>query len=251
MMFTVNHTYTKKQIYQLLAVPVERQNGNWDTGYRQYEGDFYIFANIGIPGRTGHDYTNYWDGDLLHWEAKAGTHTAMPSIRKLLSGDPGQKIFIFTRTNDMDPFTYEGTGRVESYVGERPVKIVWAFDGEENFVDTPPETPGQVFPGRYWEGGAIKVWVNKYERDRGARRECIKHFGAICQVCELDFITRYGKIGAGFIHVHHIVPIASINAQYLVDPVNDLVPVCPNCHCMLHKRIPAYTVAELKELILD
>jgi 5-methylcytosine-specific restriction protein A len=250
-MFTVDQSYTKKQIYQILEVPDERRNGNWDTGYRQYEGDFYIFANIGIPGRTGHDYTNYWDGDLLHWEAKAGTHPGMPSIQQMLSGDPAQRIYVFTRTNDMDPFTYEGIARVDSFTGERPVKVVWRFDDDLNYLNTAPETPGQVFPGRFWEGGMVKVLVNKYERDRGARRECIKHFGPICQVCEMDFEKRYGSLGQGFIHVHHIVPVSLITREYLVDPVNDLIPVCPNCHCMLHKKSPAYAVAELKKLIIN
>lgn len=247
-MFTVDQTYTKKQIYELLKVPTERRKGNWDTGYREYDGDFYIFANIGIPGRTGHDYTNYWDGDLLHWEAKAGSHTAMPSIRKLLSGDLNQRVFIFTRTNDMDPFTYEGIGQVDDYAHQRPVKVIWKFDNEENFINQAPETLGQVFPGNYWEGGMTKVLVNKYERDRGARRECVKHYGAICQVCEFDFEKHYGNLGKGFIHVHHIVSLSSITKKYKVDPLTDLIPVCPNCHCMLHKKIPAYTVDELKKL---
>jgi len=40
--------------------------------------------------------------------------------------------------------------------------------------------------------------------------------------------------------------ISSISKGYEVDPENDLVPVCPNCHAMLHRHDPPYTVAELK-----
>ncbi|WP_422678748.1 hypothetical protein [Christiangramia echinicola] len=37
--------------------------------------------------------------------------------------------------------------------------------------------------------------------------------------------------------------------EYNVDPIRDLIPVCPNCHFMLHKRTPAFTIEELKNMI--
>ena len=43
--------------------------------------------------------------------------------------------------------------------------------------------------------------------------------------------------------------ISTIGKEYLVYPKTDLVPVCPNCHSMLHKRKPAYSVQELKNII--
>jgi 5-methylcytosine-specific restriction protein A len=61
----------------------------------------------------------------------------------------------------------------------------------------------------------------------------------------------YGEIGRGFIHVHHVVPISSIGESYKVDPAKDLVPVCPNCHAMLHrgKGGKVLTVEELRAKI--
>lgn len=58
----------------------------------------------------------------------------------------------------------------------------------------------------------------------------------------------YGEIGRGFIHVHHKVPLSSIGKEYELDPIKDLVPVCPNCHAMLHRKEPPYDVNDLKEL---
>jgi hypothetical protein len=58
--FKENAEYSKKDIYNLLDVPLEKQRGAWDTGYREYGGDIFIFANVGVPGRTGHDYDNHW-----------------------------------------------------------------------------------------------------------------------------------------------------------------------------------------------
>ena len=51
----------------------------------------------------------------------------------------------------------------------------------------------------------------------------------------MDFEETYGELGRGFIHVHHLVPISSIGKTYQIDPINDLAPVCPNCHAMLHR----------------
>lgn len=105
--------------------------------------------------------------------------------------------------------------------------------------------------GTYIEGMGQQVLVNRFERSPEARRVCIAHHGCTCQVCDLDFTEKYGDLGAGFIHVHHRVPIASIGTSYRVDPVNDLIPVCPNCHAMLHRREPPLEIDELRAWVHD
>nr|WP_299167514.1 HNH endonuclease [uncultured Allomuricauda sp.] len=101
---------------------------------------------------------------------------------------------------------------------------------------------------KFLEGKSKKVSVNIFERNSIARAKCIEHFGCKCQVCEFDFSNRYGKIGAGFIHVHHLVDISTIGKEYELDPITDLIPVCPNCHAMLHKKKPSITIEELKNI---
>ena len=101
----------------------------------------------------------------------------------------------------------------------------------------------------YNEGAVMQVTVNRYERNRDARDRCIESKGCKCAVCGMDFEQTYGSIGKGFIHVHHLVPISSIGEEYVIDPINHLVPVCPNCHNMLHRKEPPYTPEELKEII--
>lgn len=103
--------------------------------------------------------------------------------------------------------------------------------------------------GHFVEGAIRTVTVNSYERDQTARRFCIDHHGTICRVCGLDFESMYGEIGRGFIHVHHNKPLASLGREYIVDPINDLVPVCPNCHAMLHQKSPPFTIDELKKIL--
>lgn len=99
------------------------------------------------------------------------------------------------------------------------------------------------------EGSQKSVVVNRFERDPKARAKCIKYHGKRCSVCDIDFSEVYGDIGEGFIHVHHIKPLSELKRKYIVDPINDLIPVCPNCHAMLHKFKPVGTVRELKKLM--
>lgn len=101
------------------------------------------------------------------------------------------------------------------------------------------------------EGTTKPILVNIYERNPLARKKCIEHFGAKCVVCGFDFEEKYGVLGKGFIHVHHVIDLATIGKEYEVDYTQDLVPVCPNCHAMLHKRKPAYKVEELIAIIKE
>ena len=103
-------------------------------------------------------------------------------------------------------------------------------------------------PETVFEGAKKEIVVNSYERNREARSRCIAERGCKCAVCGMDFEKKYGEIGQGFIHVHHIVPLASIGKEYELDPVKDLIPVCPNCHAMLHRRNPPYSIEELKRI---
>jgi len=99
------------------------------------------------------------------------------------------------------------------------------------------------------EGAAKTVTVNQFERNADARRQCIAHHGSICTVCGFDFEKTYGPMGRGYIHVHHIVPLAEVRKEYTVNPQTELVPICPNCHAMIHSTTPALTVMELKTQI--
>lgn len=85
------------------------------------------------------------------------------------------------------------------------------------------------------EGAKKQITVNAYERNPKARELCLQKYGYKCSVCGFDFEEVYGEIGTKYIHVHHLKPLNEINGEYEVDPINDLKPVCPNCHSMLHK----------------
>lgn len=66
----------------------------------------------------------------------------------------------------------------------------------------------------------------------------------------LTFEKFYGAEFKEIIEVHHIVPVSQIGEAYVVDPIKDLIPVCPNCHAVLHsKKNSVYASEELHALL--
>jgi hypothetical protein len=99
------------------------------------------------------------------------------------------------------------------------------------------------------EGALQTIKVNAYERNRSAREKCVRHHGCACSVCGILMSDRYGEVAWGFIHVHHLRQLSTIAKEYLVDPIQDLRPVCPNCHAVIHMKTPAYTIEEARNLL--
>ena len=100
----------------------------------------------------------------------------------------------------------------------------------------------------YPEGATTVVTVNKYERSPRNRKLCIDYFGVTCLGCGFNFAEFYGELGEEFIIVHHIVPVSKIGPDYIIDPKKDLIPLCANCHSIVHRKDPPLTLDELKKL---
>ena len=145
---------------------------------------------------------------------------------------------------------YEGQGK--NLVGDR--KIYNEYYGiltQNRFVDNISNELDEQDCQPDTEGYRKSVYVNVYERNPKVRREAIKYHGTKCAVCDMSFEDKYGEMGVGFIHIHHIVPISEIGKEYKINYKTDLVPVCPNCHAMLHRKVNdrTLTVEELKNRI--
>ena len=99
------------------------------------------------------------------------------------------------------------------------------------------------------EGSQKLVQSVEYERDPVNRRLCILLKGCRCAVCGFDFEKVYGEIGRNFIEAHHIIPVSDMGEGYRVNPAEDLIPLCSNCHSMIHRRKPPYSPEELESVL--
>ena len=140
----------------------------------------------------------------------------------------------------------QGSGKKIPFDAASAVSAMWL----ERTGHALPHFPDEIEESEeHYEGARKTVSVNIYERDPEVRRKCIAKWGTTCTVCAFHFEYFYGPFGKDYIHVHHLKPLAEIGSEYKIDPVNDLRPVCPNCHAMLHRRKPVMSIQELKELI--
>lgn len=122
----------------------------------------------------------------------------------------------------------------------------------ESILNKANAWPGELTDAStYMEGAKRQVVVNAYERDPAARQKCIAHYGPTCVVCGFDFHAAFGHEAEGFIHVHHLIPLAQIGTEYIVDPVSDLRPVCPNCHAVIHLGGVTRTIDDVRQMIVN
>lgn len=114
-----------------------------------------------------------------------------------------------------------------------------------NVVPVEPEVTG------YSDGQEKQILSNRYERNRLNRELCLQANGYTCRICGFNFERKYGMIGKRFIHVHHIDQLSISGGAHVIDPVHDLIPVCPNCHAMLHTQIPPLLPEQLVKIIKE
>lgn len=105
------------------------------------------------------------------------------------------------------------------------------------------------------EGRLIETSTSRYERNPVARQVCLQYYRRLhhgrlyCEICGFDFERQYGEKFRDYIHVHHRNPLASFDGEHPVDPINELIPICPNCHAVAHQKTPPYTPAEIREML--
>ncbi len=131
-------------------------------------------------------------------------------------------------------------GANPSNYAEGNERTFWNLADDSEFVD---------LDRTFVEGRRYPASVMRSERCPAARAACIAYHELSCFVCGFNFEDVYGEHGRGFIHVHHRNPLAQGEAE--VDPIEDLCPVCPNCHYMLHRGETLLSPEELQEMLQD
>lgn len=102
------------------------------------------------------------------------------------------------------------------------------------------------------EGQPMLRFVTTYERNPVYRKAALLIHGTRCKACGFEFGNFYGDYAKGFIHMHHINPVSQVEVPGAINPSTDLVPVCANCHSVIHRRKDkTLTINELMSLIKD
>ncbi len=139
-----------------------------------------------------------------------------------------------------------------SIVGPKYFGDVELTDLHSRFVEDPePSLNGVVHEPEvtYHEGGSFFSYRRGYERNPEARRQCLAHHGFACAACGLVLEKRYGTAARELIHVHHLFPLSDTEGPHAVSPISDLVPLCPNCHAVAHRKVPPFTIEEMKVML--
>ncbi len=209
-----------------------------------FYGEVHNALGLELRGRTvGESLINQGLGELANYLK----NNMLPALSGLVVNQqtlvPGGDFFRFHghQTEDFDWWETE----VRRALNHDWTPLLSDYFPEDFARPVYPDEPND--PSQYVEGAVKKVQVNAYERDSRARSACIRHYGYDCSVCGMNFENKYGEIGKGFIHVHHLVPLATVGREYRIDPIADLRPVCPNCHAMLHTNDPPLSIEELRE----
>jgi len=233
-------------------------NWNWSWSFVNDQEKFVIFGawDKHTEGRRQMIFDKKWEfKNHSSGRKNAGFNQSLRHIRLVESG--AYRLFTFpmqyglATTNEPDSRKTKIRGFTPKLTEKTLLRVnqQWFaadLDSSSHIEPLAEELPAQA---TYTEGAKVVVTLNKHERDANARRACINHYGTQCIVCGFDFKITFGDLGDGFIHVHHLVPIASIGKAYQIDPIKDLSPVCPNCHAMLHRTNPPLLVEDLKKHI--
>jgi 5-methylcytosine-specific restriction protein A len=192
-----------------------------------------------------------------HWDKKAreeGKKARFIHVQFEVILKPEERIFPINKLNssiykNMNCNPQASGITIPKFVAIQLEKDWQEFLSEYNLIKYQMNSDEKELMLTYAEGKRKQILINIYERNLSARQICIEYYGLNCSVCEFNFERIYGEIGKNFIHVYHLVPLSDIGNEYTLNPIKDLRPICPNCHAMIHKRIPAYSIEELKSLI--
>jgi len=251
-MFAQYQRYTKEDVWHCYNSRAGSQFGEgWRSDYVWEGNDFVLFTQVSIDG--GNSLCSYdVCTEKLIWNGNESSHSALEIFRQLFAGEIKPRIFIRSDESEKD-FIYLGDSFIDSYEdwskaldGKPRLRITFGLtsSNKDEMLDV-----AQIENGDEKLVGKKQVLVNKYERNPFFRSECLRHYGYDCQVCGFSFHKVYGELGSKFCHVHHIEPISEKGGEGKIDPIVDLVPVCANCHAMLHRGDTVIKPDELRKML--
>ena len=228
-------------------------NWFWSWSFINKEKKFIIFGAWDSPDSAGVDLIFTYDWEFNHKKQRNKAFGQSREHIRLIE-DEEFELYTFKMYHSNEKRDSDGNGPAKISDFERAlVKRNLVRKGNSWYAVN--LTHDNVLPEEitddeeFYEGKKYTVSINSYERSSEAREKCIAAHGYKCQICDFDFEKYYGVIGANYIHVHHIVPLYEINKEYKVCPETDLIPVCANCHAMIHRGRKTMSIAALKKHI--
>lgn len=218
------------------------------------------------------------DWSFFEYKGSGISKGVFPFFRtpKLSSGD---KLYITLKYDGQD---YKAYIKIDKTPSQR-VRIFWFADlgnkftklypqyKDKNFNNYPPLKFERITPIYYnisfadsidessfndfdyisREGKKNRIQSIRYERNAQLRQQALNIHGYTCVACGFNFLETYGEVGRNFIHIHHINPLSETGEQ-IVNPRTDLMPVCPNCHYMIHRdKGHILSIEELKHILKE
>jgi len=88
----------------------------------------------------------------------------------------------------------------------------------------------------------------RFENDPDIRMKVLKRKGMSCAICGFNYENYYGDVARGYIQIHHIIRDEDHMEEYDIE--KDFIPICENCHGILHRnKENNISVSELKQII--
>jgi 5-methylcytosine-specific restriction protein A len=183
-------------------------------------------------------YRDVFDGNTLsiEGELKGGTDTRITQAR-----ERGDEIHLFYRQKHHQDFTYHGVAVLMNREQKQgaPTRFTFELHSLEELAQNSIETEIATSLGDYTsgdtEGRTYLARHRRYERSLRNRAAALRIHGTSCQGCGFNFDDVYGGEHARrFIEVHHVRSITT--GVRKIDPSTDLIPLCSNCHSMVHRQ---------------
>ena len=198
------------------------------------------------------DYYDSFDGQILNFEGQRSGRTDNKIIDHI--SERNDLLVFFRKKKDQYSnyaFAFLGRFQYVTHEGEKPKRFVLQSldlaegdDGGYSPADQLSSPPENLSEGR----SRTRVQTY-YERNPRLRAEALRLHGTKCFACGFEFSRVYGPHGEGFIEIHHLKPISSYTGDTNVSPEKDLVPLCSNCHRMVHRKEKMLTLNELRGMI--
>lgn len=202
------------------------------------------------------------DGDIpILCTIKFILNESNPELSKLLWGDErfpliflfNSEVINYTWKELVDDLGYNPKFRPNGSIIRVTEERLHTHNGAEGYLNKIRKQPynsktkNEIF---FKEGIRQRKEVSFFSRNPRLVLMAKEVYGYRCNVCNFDFEDFYGDIGKEFIECHHLDPLSESDTKEIAGThLEEVITVCSNCHKMIHKKSPPYTIEELKRKI--